>query len=157
MIRRADPDDAPRLLPLIRAYREFEAIDGFDSNVVASALRQLLSDPRLGAGWIAVDGERSIGYLLGVYLFSLEHAGLTAEIDELFVVQDARGRGLGAKLIATAEDEFHRVGCTNVSLQVGRRNESARAFYAKSGYAQRDGYDLMEKSLEKPGRDPRES
>ena len=148
MIRPAGPDDVPRLIPLIRAYRKFEAIGGFESGPVSSALRQLLSDPRLGSGWIVIDGEHSIGYLLGVYVFSLEHGGLTAEVDELFVTNDSRGKGIGAALLAAAEAEFRRVGCTNVSLQVGRRNEVARAFYARQGYTDREGFDLLEKSLD---------
>ncbi|MGH8720379.1 MAG: GNAT family N-acetyltransferase [Burkholderiales bacterium] len=83
------------------------------------------------------------GYLLAVYVFSLEHHGLTAEIDELFVLPDCRGRGLGAALLQAAA----AAGCTNISLQLGRKNAAALAFYRRHGYRAREGYELLDKSL----------
>ena len=80
-----------------------------------------------------------VGYLLAVYVFSLEHLGLTAEIDEFFVLPSARGRGIGEELLRLAEAEFVRRGCTNVSLQLGRGNDRARTFYRALGYGERDG------------------
>ena len=75
---------------------------------------------------------QAVGYLLAVYVFSLEHLGLTAEIDEFFVLPSARGKGLGDALLQRAEAEFIRRGCTNVSLQLGRGNDGARVFYART-------------------------
>lgn len=45
----------------------------------------------MAVGWIAMDADKPIGYLLAVYVFSLEHLGLTAEIDEFYVVPEQRG------------------------------------------------------------------
>jgi len=87
------------------------------------------------------------GYLLAVYVFSLEHQGLTAEIDEFFVVPAHRGLGLGHQILAIAEAQFRIEGCTNVSLQLGRSNEAARNFYRRHGFDDRAGYELVSKSL----------
>lgn len=46
-----------------------------------------------------------VGYLLCVHDFSLEHLGLTAEIDEFFVAPSRRGNGLGGKLLPAAESD----------------------------------------------------
>jgi GNAT superfamily N-acetyltransferase len=48
-----------------------------------------------------------------VYVFSLEHLGLMAEIDEFFVLSSQRGRGIGAELLKAAESE-----CTVVSSRL---------------------------------------
>ena len=88
------------------------------------------------------------GYLLAVYVFSLEHLGLTAEIDEFFVVPARRGQGTGAALLRAAEAEFRQAGCTNVALQLSRSNDSARAFYRRYDYAERSGYELLDKMLD---------
>jgi ribosomal protein S18 acetylase RimI-like enzyme len=88
-----------------------------------------------------------VGYLLGVYVFSLEHLGLTAEIDEFFVMPQQRGHGIGLQLLKIAEAVFVQAGCTNVSLQLSRRNDSARAFYRRQGYTERSGYELLDKML----------
>ena len=146
-IRQATIEDVPVLVQLVQDYWDFESIPGFESLRVAAQLHRLLAEPRLGCGWIAVTDSLVVGYLLAVYVFSLEHLGLTVEIDELFVVPDERGRGVGAALLKTAEATLISTGCTNVSLQLSRGNESARAFYRRHGYRERSGYELLDKML----------
>lgn len=146
-IRRATASDVQSLLPLVAEYWTHDAISGFDSQRVAVALKRLLSQPGLGAGWIAeVDGV-AVGYLLAVYVFSLEHLSITAEIDELFVLSAQRGKLIGAALLEVAELEFVRTGCTNVSLQLARANDSGRTFYHRHGYTERSAYELLDKAL----------
>jgi GNAT superfamily N-acetyltransferase len=87
------------------------------------------------------------GYLLAVYVFSLEHLGVTAEIDEFFVLPSCRGHGAGSQLLQAAEAEFARMKCTNVSLQLGRGNDTARTFYRRQGYSERAGFELLDKML----------
>ena len=139
--------DIPALLRLIEEYWRFEDIAGFDPARVALELERLLVDAALGNAWIASNGRDAVGYLLAVYVFSLEHLGLTAEIDEFFVLPSQRGHDIGSKLLKIAEEEFVRRRCTNVSLQLGRGNEKARTFYRKHGYAERAGYELLDKML----------
>lgn len=143
----ATPADIPELLPLVAGYWAFERLPGFDERRVAGQLQRLLGETALGNAWIARDGGRAAGYLIAVYVFSLEHLGLTAEIDELFVLPEHRGRGIGAKLLQAAESEFARRGCTHASLQLGRDNGAAREFYRSLGYRERDGFELLEKML----------
>lgn len=147
-IRRVAAEDVPVLLPLVEKYWRFEAITGFVPSHVAAQLERLLQEPRLGAGWIATASGVAVGYLLAVYVFSLEHLGLTAEIDELFVVEAQRSHGIGAELIASAEAEFRQIGCTNVSLQLSSHNNPARKFYHHLGYSERSGYELLDKMLQ---------
>ncbi len=139
--------EVPALVPLVADYWSFESIAGFDPARVATQLTRVLSEPGLGAGWVAFEEGVAVGYLLAVYVFSLEHSGLTAEIDELFVLPPQRGKGVGTELLAIAESEFVRRGCTNVSFQMSSTNDSARAFYRRHGYVERSGYELLDKSL----------
>ncbi len=146
-IRRITLADIPAVLPLVEQYWIFEDIAGYDATRIGKELERLCDDPRLGAGWIAEDKGRAVGYLLAVYVFSLEHVGLTAEIDEFFMLPSARGHGTGSALLAAAEAEFGRAQCTNVSLQLGRGNEAARDFYRRQGYSERSAYELLDKML----------
>lgn len=139
--------DIPALLRLVEEYWIFEDIPGFDTVRVTAQLERLLADPALGSGWIARAGYDAAGYLLAVYVFSLEHLGLTAEIDEFFVLPSFRGRDIGSELLRVAEAEFVRRNCTNVSLQIGRENDRARAFYREHGYGERAGFELLDKTL----------
>lgn len=146
-VRPAVAGDIPALLPLVEQYWAFEDITGFDRTRVGTELERLFADPRLGAGWLAETNGKPAGYLLAVYVFSLEHLGLTAEIDELFVLPSCRGQGAGSRLLKAAEARFVRMKCANVSLQLGRDNESAREFYRRHGYSDRAGFELLDKML----------
>lgn len=146
-IHAATVEDIDALLPMVEQYWRFENIEGFDPGRMRALLTRVLEDASLGRVWIArVYGEPA-GYLLSVYVFSLEFQGLTAEIDEFFVVPQHRSLGIGAAMLAAAETQFRIEDCTNVSLQLGRSNEAARKFYRQHGFEHRDGYELVSKVL----------
>jgi GNAT superfamily N-acetyltransferase len=146
-IRPVTAQDIPALLPLVEQYWIFEDISGFDDARIGREFARATADPAIASAWISVDKGRAVGYLLAVYVFSLEHLGLTAEIDEFFVLPSARGRRIGDELLKHAEAEFVRRGCTNVALQLSRGNDRARVFYRTHGYGERPGYDLLDKML----------
>lgn len=146
-VRAAIPADVPALLALVRRYWEFEGIDGFDALRVELTLQRLLATPALGAAWVAAAGGSLAGYLIAVYVLSIEHQGLTAEIDEFFVLPQARTQGIGAQLLAAAERALAARGCVRLQLQLAVDNAAARSFYARRGYAPRPGYALLDKPL----------
>lgn len=146
-IRAASLADVPQIARLVERYWDFEGIEGFKPAKIEALLWQLLSDPHLGMVWVVQSGTELIGYLIAVLVFSLEHQGMTAEIDELFIVPEARSHGIGGKLLSAAEAALARAGCVSVQLQLGIHNDSARAFYERHGYTARDGYELLDKTL----------
>lgn len=147
-VRPATRADVPALLALVEQYWRFEQIDAFDARRIAPLLERVLGNDALGRAWLArVDGAPA-GYLLVVFVFSLEHQGLTAEIDEFFVRPAHRGQELGTRLLDAAETACRAAGCTNIALQLGRANEAARGFYRRKGYSERDGYELLDKDLD---------
>jgi GNAT superfamily N-acetyltransferase len=117
-VRRATIHDIPALLAMIEAYWKFERIANFDAARLGLLLKRLMSEPAIGAAWIALNGDIPLGYLLAVYVFSLENGGLTAEIDEFFVMPRGRRHGAGGDLLGAAEAEFHLRGCTSAALQL---------------------------------------
>jgi GNAT superfamily N-acetyltransferase len=149
-IRPATSSDIPQLLSLVRRYWEFEEIEVFTALRVELILKQLLAEPRLGAAWVAEDHGQLVGYLIAVRVLSVEHQGIMAEIDEFFVLPEARSHGVGARLLATAEAALAREGCVRLQLQLSVDNEAARAFYEHRGYAARSGYGLLDKALGSP-------
>jgi GNAT superfamily N-acetyltransferase len=146
-VRPATLEDIDSMLPMIEQYWRFEAIAGFDAARMRGILGRVLEDASLGRAWIATVYGQPAGYLLAVYVFSLEHQGVTAEIDELFIAPQHRKLGLGARMLIAAEMQFRSEGCTNVSLQIGRSNEEARRFYRSHGFEDRAGYELVSKML----------
>jgi GNAT superfamily N-acetyltransferase len=146
-IRAAAQGDIPQLLPLIRRYRESEGIAGFEALRLELLLKHLIGAPHSGAVLIAETDGRLVGYLVAVTMPSLEHQGLMAEIDEMFIVPEARARGVGRQLLASLEQALAARGCVRLQLQLGVANHGARAFYRRLGYEARAGYALYDKSL----------
>jgi len=95
-VRCAQGSDVPQLLALVRRYWQFEGLGTFDALRLEVLLQELIRSPVRGQVWVAERTGTLCGYLVLVYVVSLEHQGLMAEIDELFVLPDAR-RGPGER------------------------------------------------------------
>jgi|SRR5277367_675199 len=149
-VRPAAAADIAALVPLVQSYWEFEAIDGFKPSRIEALLRGFLSAPERGACWVAEADGRLCGYLLAVYVFSLEHGGVMAEIDELFVADRVRCAGAGSLLLARAERRFVQQGIVRLQLQLGVKNGRGRVFYERHGYVPRAGFELLDKPTRVP-------
>jgi ribosomal protein S18 acetylase RimI-like enzyme len=146
-VRPAAMADVAAIATLVGRYWEFESIGGFERARIESILTNLISAPELGACWVAEVEGRLCGYLLAVFMLSLEHGGLMAEIDEVFVSQELRSAGLGSLLVATAERALEERGLRRLQLQLGADNARARLFYERHGFRRRAGYELFDKPL----------
>ena len=147
LIRRAALPDVPQLLALVRRYWEFEGIGPFEALRTELVLEGLLTQDGRGAIWVADEDGGLKGYLILVFVVSVEHGGLMAEIDELYVCESERQRGTGGALLSACETELRRLGCVRLQLQLGLTNEAARGFYSRRGFAARAGYTLLDKPL----------
>jgi|SRR5579864_465610 len=56
------------------------------------------------------------------------------ELKRMYVVPDARGRGLGRRLLDELETEARRLGYRGVVLETGDRQPEALGLYRSSGY-----------------------
>jgi GNAT superfamily N-acetyltransferase len=146
-IRSATAADAAGIALLVEQYWVFESISGFERLRTERLLATLLSEPARGGCWLVESGAQLQGYLLAVYLFSLEHGGLMAEIDEFFVAPQLRSTGVGSHLLAVAERYMAALGLRQIQLQLGVGNQRGRRFYEKHGFRSRAGYDMLDKRL----------
>ena len=147
-IRPATAADVPQLLTLVRRYWEFEGIGGFAALRIELVLQRAAG--RCGARR-DLRGGRSRACCSAIWsvvlVMSIEHQGLMGEIDEFFVLPEARSRRTGTRLLAAAEAALTRRGCVRLQLQLGAANARARDFYQRRGYGARAGYELLDKAL----------
>ncbi|MFI4868003.1 MAG: GNAT family N-acetyltransferase [Steroidobacterales bacterium] len=141
-IRDAAASDAERLLPLIEAYWQYDAIAGYEAARLRRQLEVFLSTPAYGCGWLAMSGSIAVGYLLCSWVYSFEHGGLMAEVDELFVVAERRAQRVGQALVARARTRLAARGCICLQMQVADDNVPARRFYGRLGFEEKRGYRL---------------
>ncbi|MFE2584141.1 GNAT family N-acetyltransferase [Streptomyces sp. NPDC059378] len=57
-----------------------------------------------------------------------------AELKRMFVVADARGRGLARRMLAALEEDARAVGRVRMVLETGVKQPEAIALYSSSGY-----------------------
>ena len=88
------------------------------------------------------------------------HDDDTAEIKRMYVVPDARRRGVGQVLLSTVEAQARRLGYRSIILESGERQPEALALYAGHGYTRIPNYGhwkdsplsvCLEKRLDVPG------
>lgn len=144
--RPALPSDIDALTALVQA---FHAEDGypFDEGEVRTNLALLLQEPALGRVWVAEDGGAAVAYLVLTLSFSLEFRGRDAFVDEIYVSLSHRGKGLGTRALALAEEACRELGVRALHLEVERDNVEAQALYRRAGYVDHDRY-LLTKWIE---------
>lgn len=143
--RPAEVSDFSVLLPMIRALCELDGTP-FDERAAGRALAQIIADESLGRVWLIELGNERAGYLVLTFGFSLEFGGRDAFIDELYVREEFRGRGLGRRAIELAERACRERGVGALHLEVERANTTAQELYRRSGFRDHDRY-LMTKMM----------
>jgi GNAT superfamily N-acetyltransferase len=142
----ATPDDLAALLPLVRAYHAFDGVP-HDDRTREAVVRPLLADPALGRVFFIREGGEIAGYVALCFGYSIEFTGRDAFVDEFFVVEGRRGRGLGRRALEAVLEEARRLGVRAVHLEVARGNQRARSLYESLGFSLREGFHLMSRRL----------
>lgn len=143
---RVTTQTAPRLLDLSRA---FNAEDGhpLDERGEMACAAIAAGDP-LGHAWlIYTDADKEpAGYVIVTVGFSMEHGGRDGFLDEIYVVPDKRGLGLGTWILDFAEEQARALGIVTLHLEVERANTRAQALYRSRSYQGTDRI-IMSKRL----------
>src|SRR5438046_1936899 len=88
----------------------------WDPRAGAPALRKLLASPRTGFVTLAFAGRALAGYAIVTWGFDLEWNGPDSFLTELYIDGAARGRGVGAALLAHVERQARRGGARAIHL-----------------------------------------
>lgn len=125
-------------LELLSMMEEFYAIDGypFDRELTLANLKRYISSEQIGRIWIIRERSVVVGYLVFTFFFSFEFGGPTAFIDELFLKQDYRSKGLGGLAVDFASRKATELGLKALHLEVERHNEKGNRLYAKKGFTE---------------------
>ena len=145
-IKMATPQHLADLLPLVRAYHNFEEIRMSDTRRL-EAIRPLLTNDALGRIWLIRTQQEIIGYIVITFGYSIELQGRDAYVDEFFISQPSRGLGLGSKVIAHIKSELAKYNVVALHLEVAKTNEQAQHFYSSLGFTARDRYGLMSANI----------
>jgi len=151
VIKQVERADAERLHDALTRLSE----DLGDSHTagVDDLLRHGFSEPPAFFALIALRGQGTVGALLASPVFSTTRGGAGLYVSDLWVAKEARGAGLGQRLLAAALDHAPQSwNVTFLKLAVYDDNPDARRFYGRLGFEAREGevvMDLMGHGLDK--------
>jgi GNAT superfamily N-acetyltransferase len=129
----AQVSDVPVILGMIKALAEYEQLT-HEVTATEQDLRQSLFGPRpAGEVVIAYNGEDPIGFALFFHNFSTFLGKHGLYLEDLFVVPEWRGRGVGKQLLAHVAAIAESRHCGRMEWAVLDWNESAIAFYRRMG------------------------
>lgn len=83
--------------------------------------------------YIAYMGEKALGIVTCFIGYSTFTASKTFKIHDVAVHPDARGLGIGTKLLETVEAEAEELGCSKITLEV-RTDNPAKKLYEREGF-----------------------
>ena len=132
--RAAGTADIDLLVRLMRKLYEFDHIS-FDQENARRGLVKLLDDESLGRVWLIRHAGETAGYVVLTFGFSLEFHGRDALVDEIYLTEDYRGRGIGRRALEFVFAFCRSHGIDAVHLEVEKANTRARALYLKAGFA----------------------
>lgn len=136
-IRAIGPADRAAWLPLWRGYQAFYKVDL--SEAVTDCTWGRLNDPDEPVGGaLAWRGSEAVGLVHHIRHRSAWTIGDYCYLQDLFVADDARGAGLGRRLIAHVYEVAKAAGCSRVHWLTHESNTDAMLLYDR--IAERSGF-----------------
>lgn len=130
---RAGTADAELVLQLMKEYYLHDHLH-FRPEVARDAVSRLIEDESLGSLWLIQRGTDTIGYVVLVRSYCLEFGGRIGIVDELYLREGFRRRGIGTRALAFAEDLARALGAQALRLEVEQANDPARRLYERAGF-----------------------
>lgn len=134
MIRELRKDDKEVFISMAQEFYCSKAVlHNIPIENIINTFDEIISgSPYVKAYLIEEQGETA-GYGLISLTYSNEAGGLVIWIEELHIVKDYRGLGLGGKFMDFIEAEFS-ADAKRFRLEVSRTNKSVQNLYADKGY-----------------------
>jgi len=130
-IHLAQSADLPVATALLRAQLDEHAIE---APGLREAVAGLIEHPARGAVLLGTYGETAVGVAVLAYTWTLEHGGLVAWLDELYVAPERRNLGIGRALLDRALSHASAAGCVAMDLEVDDGHARAARLYASAGF-----------------------
>ncbi|MDQ2092558.1 GNAT family N-acetyltransferase [Rhodalgimonas zhirmunskyi] len=135
-------EDIDRLEPLVAAFHTFAGIESTEEGR-SKALVPLLEGTPHGVAYLIGPRRAPVGYIVISFGYSLELGGIDGFIDEFYIREKVRGRGMGSEVLLTLLPALSEHGVKALHLEVDRDNERARRLYQRAGFEPREKYHLM--------------
>lgn len=135
-VRRAGPEDAAKVARLLHDFNaEFDEPTPSVA-VLTGRARELIAN---GEITVLLAGDGSDGLAQFRFLRSIWTGSLDLYLEELYVVPEQRGKGIGRALLEATMATGREGGATHIDLNTSETDTAARALYASAGFTNREG------------------
>ncbi len=132
-IRKASRRDLPGIVALITRLAEFEKLPPPDASAIRRFERHGFGKHPYFHVLVVEEGSRLIGYAFYFFMYSTFLARPTLYLEDLFVLPECRGQGLGKKLMRRLAGMAQKLGCGRMEWSVLDWNKKAIRFYDRLG------------------------
>src|SRR6202163_2821058 len=132
-IRRAEEADVPVIAELIRGLARFEKMEQEVTMTEERLAANLFGEHRYAETLVAEDGGSPVGFALFFHNFSTFLAQPGIYLEDLFVVPEHRGRGVGRALLKELARLAVERECGRLEWSVLDWNREAIGFYERLG------------------------
>ncbi|MEA2405222.1 MAG: hypothetical protein QOE08_1869 [Thermoleophilaceae bacterium] len=129
----ATADELDELLPLIAGYQRFYGATSPDDARNREFFGQFIDPSELGSMLGAWQGDKPVGYAGLHWTFTSISATEVVLLNDLFVIEDARGAGVGRRLIEATVAIARERGAPKVRWWTELDNRRAQALYESTG------------------------
>jgi len=130
-LRVAGPGDSQVVASLIGAFRDYLEGSAPTEEAIGQAVPGLIADPNTE---FLLAGEPEVGFAQVRFRPSVWTGSDDAWLEDLFVVEDARGEGVGRLLAEGALQRARKRGCGRIQLEANAANRQAVALYEGLGF-----------------------
>lgn len=115
---------------------DFYAIDGYPIDIEKSKalFRQFTDNSEFGLAWLIYTNDAVVGYVIITFSFSFEYQGRIGILDELYLSDSARGKGIGKITVAFIQGKAQQLNLKVIYLEVENHNENAQKLYLASNF-----------------------
>jgi len=121
------------LLPLIAAYQRFYEVDDVDDERNRAFFSTFLDPSERGSLLGAWDDGELLGYACLYWTFTSLIPAETVLLNDLYVVPEARGQGIGRALIKTSAAVARDRGAARLTWMTAQDNRRAQRLYDTTG------------------------
>ena len=121
---------------ITQMMKNFYEIDNYpiDIEVSKQLFQEFISDEKLGKAWLIHLDEEIAGYVILTYVFSFEYKGRIAFLDELYIKESYRGKGIGKQTIDFIKEQSSNQNIKLIYLEVENHNQNAQKLYLANDF-----------------------
>lgn len=134
MIRKIREEDKKAYLEMAEVFYNSDAvIHNIPTHYITNTFAELMKSDTYILGYIMEREETIAGYALLSKSYSQEAGGSILWIEEIFILPEFRGCGLGGEFFSYLEEQMPE-GIKRIRLEIEKGNKKAASLYRKKGF-----------------------